>query len=102
MPYGTVVNISWDLSDSVYSSRNVILVIAEPSKAIFTSELINASYRHHCISNLRPNTRYEIKVVAILGCDNATSELDVLTRSSTLDANLPPLHCITLNLSSAG
>ena len=90
MPYGTVVNISWDLSDvsdSVYSSRSVILVVTEPSKAVFTSELINASYRQQCISNLRPNTRYEIRVIAILACDNVTSELDVLTQSSTPDAN---------------
>ena len=102
MSYGTVVNISWDLSDTVYSSRNVVLVVTEPSKAIFTSEHINASYRHHCISNLRSNTRYEIRVIAILGCDNVSSELDVLTQSSTSDTNYPSQHCIPISLSNAG
>ena len=100
--HGTTVNISWDLSDSVYSSRNVMLVVAEPSKVIFTSELINASYRHHCISNLRPNTRYEIKVKAILGCDNISNELDILTQPPISDNRFYSQHCVVLNLTNAG
>ena len=100
--HGTTVNISWDLSDLVYSSRNVMLVVAEPSKVVFISELINASYRHHCISNLRPNTRYEIKVNAILGCDNVSNELDILTQPPKPDTSFYSQHCIVLNLTNAG
>lgn len=75
-------------------------VVAEPSKVIFTSELINASYRDYCISNLRPNTRYEIKVKAILGCDNVSSELDILTQPAISDTNFNSQHCIILNLTT--
>ena len=102
IPYGSTINISWDLSDSVYSSRNVMFIVAEPSREIFSSELINASYRHHCISNLRSNTRYEIKVNAILGCDNVSSELDILTKPPTTDTNFYPQNCIKLNLTTSG
>lgn len=102
IPYGTAVNISWDLSDSVYTSRNVMFVVAVSSKAMFTSELINASYRHHCISNLRPSTRYEIKVIAVLGCDNVSSQLDVLTQSTTPVTDFSSQNCIALNLTTAG
>ena len=77
-----------------------MLVVAEPSQVVFTSELINASYRHHCISNLRPNTRYEIKVNAILGCDNVSNELDILTTTS--DTSFYSQHCSALNLTNAG
>ena len=76
-----------------------MLVVAEPSKVIFTTELISASYRHYCISNLRPNTRYEIKVNAILGCDNVSNELDILTQFAMSDTNF---NCIILNLTNAG
>ena len=102
IPYGTTINISWELSDSVYSSRNVMLIVAEPSEEIFTSELINASYRHHCISNLRSNTRYEIQVNAILGCENVSSELDILTKPPETANNFYSQNCIDLNLTTSG
>ena len=102
IPHGTTVNISWDLSDSVYSSRNVRLVIAEQSKASFTSELIDASYRQHCVTNLRLNTRYEIRVIAILGCDNVSSQLDVLTQSITPVTRFPSQNCIVFNTTAVG
>lgn len=99
-PHGTTVSISWDLSDSVYFNRNIKLVVAEPSREKFTSELINASYRHHCIRNLMPDTRYEIKVIAILGCDNISYALDVLTQSTA--TTFPSQNCIVFNLTSSG
>ena len=80
-----------------------MLVIAEQSRTTFTSELIDASNRQHCVSNLRPNTRYEIRVIAILGCDNVSSELDVLTQSSDTPATrFPPQNCIVFNATTSG
>lgn len=101
-PHGTTVNVSWELSDSVYDSRNIMLKVSEPSKEIFTSGLIDASYRHHCISNLQPKTRYEIKVVAIFGCGNVSSELDILTQSRNPVETFPSQNCIVFNLTTAG
>ena len=79
-----------------------MLVVAEQSRATFTSELINASYRQHCVTNLRPNTRYEIRVIAILGCDNVSSQLDVLTQSPTPVTIFPSQNCIIFNGSTVG
>lgn len=80
-----------------------MFVVAEPSREVFSSEPINASFRHHCVSNLRPETRYEIKVIAILGCQNISSEVDVLTQSPTTDTNLfPSQNCIVVNSTTAG
>lgn len=101
MVQGTAVNVSWELSDSVYSNRNVLLVVAE-SKVTFTSELINAGYRHRCVTNLRPNTRYEIKVIAFLGCYNTSKELDILTQSPTSAIDYSSQNCIVFNLTTEG
>ena len=79
-----------------------MLVVAEESRATFTSELIDASYRQHCVANLRPNTRYEIRVIAILGCDNISSQLDVLTQSPTPVARPPSQNCIIFNVTTVG
>lgn len=102
IPHGTAVNISWELSDSIYSNRNVMVVVAELSSVIFTSQLIDAGYRHRCITDLRPNTRYEIKVIVSLGCDNVSNELDVLTQSPISLSSFSTQNCIVLNLTSAG
>ena len=93
-PHGTIVNISWDISDSNYSSRSVMFAVAEPSREAFTSELINASNRHICITNLRPSTRYEIEVIAILRCTNISSQLDVITQSTTDAGSFPSQDCL--------
>ena len=80
-----------------------MLVIAEQSGTTFTSELIDATNRQRCISNLRLNTRYEITVIAILGCDNVSSELDVLTQSTDKPATrLPSQNCIVFNATTSG
>ena len=80
----------------------MIIVVAESSRALFTSEPFNASYRHYCITNLGPNTRYEIKVIAVLGCDNVSSELDVLTQSFAPVTSPSLQNCIVLNLNTTG
>ena len=91
--HGTTVNISWNISDSNYTSRNVMFAVAEPSREAFISGLIDASNRHHCITDLRPSTRYEIKVIAILRCANISSQLDVLTQQPTDAASFPSQGC---------
>ena len=99
--HGTTVDVSWDLSgsvsDSVYSSSNVILVVAELSREAFTSELIDTSDRHRCITNLSPSTRYEITVFVILNCTNVSSKLDVLTQSPTTADSFPSQNCIVFD-----
>ena len=80
-----------------------MLVIVEQSRTTFVSEPIDAGNRQHCVSNLRPNTRYEIRVIAILGCDNISSELDVLTQSPDTPATIfPSQNCIVFNSTTLG
>ena len=79
-----------------------MLIVAEQSKAAFTSELINASYRQHCVTNLKPSTRYEIMVIAILNCDNVSSELDVLTQAPMPVTTFPSQNCLVYNVTNVG
>ena len=101
--HGATINVSWDLSgsvsDSVYSSSNIVFVVVdlELSRA-FTSELIDTSDRHRCITNLSPSTRYEITVFVILNCTNVSSKLDVLTQSPTTADSFPSQNCILFDL----
>ena len=98
--HGTTINVSWDLSgsvsNSVYSSSNIVFVVAdlELSREAFTSEPIDTSDRHRCITNLSPSTRYEITVFVILNCTNVSSKLDVLTQSPTTADTFPSQNCI--------